>query len=148
MEPFELGVMLERLDAFLWEGEPMNLKRVLFAFFVLLALSLNFGFFYGDIDNAAHHSVFELFGAIVINLIATVLKFGERSHIGALLLASSLVADVGLLAAAAVMAYAHHVAAAHAAHFVALEVSLAGGALLANIVSVTLMVIEASTLRR
>ncbi len=125
----------------------MNLNRVFFAFFVLLALSLNYGFFVGDMDNPEHHSVYELFGAVVINLIATVLKFGERSHIGALLLASSLVADVGLLAAAAVMGYATHVAG-NPAVWTPLEVSLAGGALTANIVSVTLMVIEASTLRR
>ena len=126
----------------------MSLQRVFFAFFVLLALSLNFGFFVGDMDNPAHHSVYELFGAIVINLIATILKFGERSHIGALLLASSLVADVGLLAAAAVMGYAGYVAVANTSVYVATEVSLAGGALVANIVSVTLLVIEAATLRR
>jgi len=126
----------------------MSIQRVLFAFFVILALSLNFGFFIGDIDNPAHHSVYELFGAVVISLIATVLKFGERSQIGALLLASSLVADVGLLAAAAVMGYANHVADLPGSSFVVTEVSLAGGALVANIVSVTLMIIEASTLRR
>ncbi len=125
----------------------MNLQRVFFAFFVLLALSLNYGFFVGDMDNPAHHSAYELFGAIVINLIATVLKFGERSHIGSLLLASSLVADVGLLGAAAAMGYATHVAG-NPAVWTPLEVSLAGGALSANIVSVALMVIEASTIRR
>jgi len=126
----------------------MSLQRVLFAFFVILALSLNFGFFVGEIGNAAHHSPYELFAAIVISLIATVLKFGERSHIGALLLASSLVADVGLLAAAAVMGYANHVADVPAVEFVVTEVSLAGGALIANIISVVLMIIESSTLRR
>jgi len=30
----------------------MSLQRVFFAFFVLLALSMNFGFFYGQTDNA------------------------------------------------------------------------------------------------
>ncbi len=126
----------------------MSLNRVLFAFFVILALSLNFGFFVGDIGVRAYHSLYELFGAIVISLIATVLKFGERSHIGALLLASSLVADVGLLGSAAVMGYANHVAIGNSVTFVATAVSLSGGALIANIVSVTLMIIEASTLRR
>jgi len=145
IEPFGkriAGGFFEEVDDF------MSMQRVLFAFFVILALSLNFGFFIGDIGNPAYHSAYELFAAIVISLIATVLKFGERSHIGALLLASSLVADVGLLAAAVVMGYANHVADVHTAAFVATEVSLSGGALVANIVSVILMIIEASTLRR
>ncbi|EAU54838.1 DUF6394 family protein [Mariprofundus ferrooxydans] len=126
----------------------MSLQRVFFAFFVLLALSMNFGFFYGQIDNAIHHNLYELFGAIVINLIATILKLGERSHFGSLMLASSLVADAGLLAAAMVLGYANHVSGNVTPEFVAVAVSLSGGALVANIVSVTLMVIEAATLRR
>lgn len=39
----------------------------------------HFGFFIGDIANPALHSVYELFAAIVISLIATVLKFGDRT---------------------------------------------------------------------
>jgi len=35
----------------------MNLEKVIFAFFVVLALTLNFGFFFGDIDNQDHHPV-------------------------------------------------------------------------------------------
>lgn len=67
----------------------MNLEKVVFGFFILLALTLNFGFFYGEIDNPQHHDVYELFAALVVSLIATVLKFGERTQIGAVLLASS-----------------------------------------------------------
>jgi len=63
-----------------------------------------------------------------------------------LLLAGSLVADVGLISAAKVMGYANHIAGNVTPEYIASAVSLAGGALLANIVSVTLMVIEASTL--
>ena len=80
----------------------MNREKVIFAFFIILALTLNFGFFIGDIDNAAHHNSYELFAAIVVNLIATVLKFGDRTHLGAVLLATSLVADLQLIAAAIV----------------------------------------------
>lgn len=57
----------------------MNLEKVTFAFFIILALTLNFGFFIGDIDNAVHRSVYELFAAIVVSLIATIMKFGDRS---------------------------------------------------------------------
>ncbi|MET0183976.1 MAG: DUF6394 family protein [Achromobacter sp.] len=62
----------------------MNLEKVVFGFFIVLAATLNFGFFIGDIDNPVHHEVWELFAAIAINLIATILKFGDRTQIGAL----------------------------------------------------------------
>lgn len=71
----------------------MNLERVIFGFFIVLALTLNFGFFYGEIDNPEHHGIVELFLVIIVNLIATCLKLGDRSQIGAVLLATSLVAD-------------------------------------------------------
>jgi len=72
----------------------MNLEKVVFGFFIVLALTLNFGFFTGDIDNPAHHHAFELFAALVVSLIASVLKFGDRTHLGAIFLATSLVADL------------------------------------------------------
>ena len=74
----------------------MNLEKVVFGFFVLLAATLNFGFFIGDIDDPALHNAYELFAAVVVNLIATVLKFGDRTQIGAVHLATSLVADLQL----------------------------------------------------
>ncbi|MEQ9737453.1 MAG: DUF6394 family protein, partial [Algiphilus sp.] len=87
----------------------MNTEKVIFGFFVLLALTLNFGFVLGDIDNPAHHHPFELFAALVVSLIATVLKLGDRTQIGAFLLASSLVADLQLIAAAIVWGLGVHV---------------------------------------
>ena len=127
----------------------MNLEKVVFSFFIVLALTLNFGFFLGDIDNPAHHNVYELFAAIVVNLVATVLKFGERTQMGTVLLATSLVADLELIAAALVWALAEHVSGAGVTGSVmAVIISLAGGALLANTVSVVLLVVEISMLRR
>ena len=78
----------------------MNLEKVIFGFFIVFAATLNFGFFIGEIDNPVHHDIYELFAAVVVNLIATVLKFGDRTQIGAIHLATSLVADLQLLAAA------------------------------------------------
>ena len=52
----------------------MNREKVAFAFFIVLALTVNFGFFMGDIDNPEHHNVFEFFAAMVVSLIATVLN--------------------------------------------------------------------------
>ena len=127
----------------------MNLEKVVFGFFILLALTLNFGFFIGELTDPDQHNVYEFFAALVVNLIATVMKFGERTHLGALLLASSLVADLQLIAAAVVWGMALHVwDGGMSAPVVASIVSLAGGALLANVVSVTLLIVETVSLQR
>ena len=119
----------------------MNLEKVIFGFFILLALTLNFGFVLGDIDEPSHHHAYELYAAIIVSLIATVLKFGDRSHMGAVLLATSLVADLQLLMAV-------HVYGSTDAAIIASVVSLAGGALLANLASGVLLIIETAALRR
>ena len=127
----------------------MNLEKVIFGFFIVLALTLNFGFFLGDIDNPAHHDIIELFLAIIGNLIATGLKLGDRSQIGAVLLATSLVADLQLLAAAVVWSMAVHVTGSGLdSSVMATIVSLSGGALIANVVSVIMLVTETLMLRR
>jgi hypothetical protein len=127
----------------------MNLEKVVFGFFIVLAATLNFGFFIGDIDQPMHHHIYELFAAIVVNLIATVLKFGDRTQIGAVHLSTSLVADLQLIAAACVYAYAVHVTGEGMTPEVTTSiVSLSGGALFANIVSVVLLIVETVMLRR
>jgi hypothetical protein len=127
----------------------MNLEKVVFAFFIVLALTVNFGFFVGDFDNPDHHHVFELYVAVVVNLVATVLKFGDRTHMGAVLLAASLVADLHLIAAAVVWGMAPYMYdTADATAVLGIVVSLSGGALIANIVSVVLLLAETVTLRR
>jgi len=127
----------------------MNPEKVVFGFFIVLALTLNFGFFLGDIDDPAHHHVYELFAVVVVNLVATLLKFGDRTQMGAVLLATSLVAVLQLLAAALVWALAVHVTGSGLTPTVmASIVSLSGGAMLANVISVVLLVIETVMLRR
>ncbi len=127
----------------------MNMSKVVFGFFVLLALTLNFGFFIGEIDNPDHHNVYELFAALVVGLIATVMKLGERSQMSAMLLASSLVVDLHLIAAALVWAIAVHVTDVGLTPAVmATIVSLSGGALLANLLSVVLLTLETAGFSR
>ena len=127
----------------------MNLEKVIFAFFSILALTLNYGFFIGDLDDPTHHNVYELFAALIVSLIATIMKFGDRAHIGALLLATSLVADLQLIAAALVWGYVVYVTESSLEPSVmASIVSLSGGALLANLTSVILLVVETVTFRR
>ena len=127
----------------------MNLEKVIFGFFVLLAATLNFGFFIGDISNPDVHNIYELFAALAVSLIATVLKFGDRTQIGAVHLATSLVADLQLIAAVVVWVWAEEISAAGTTvSSTASVVSLSGGALLANIVSVVLLLTETVTFHR
>lgn len=124
----------------------MNLEKVAFGFFIVLAMTLNFGFFIGDIGNPEYHHAYELYAAIVVNLIATVLKFGDRTQIGAIHLSTSLVADLQLIAAAIIWA-AFGGEQMTTSTMVSI-VSLSGGAFLANVTSVILLIIETIMLRR
>ncbi len=126
----------------------MNAEKVVFAFFILLALTFNFGFVLGDIDNADHHNVYELYAALVVSLVATVMKFGDRTHVGAVLLATSLVADLQLIMAAVVWGYAVNFSETGLdAAMMASIVSLSAGALLSNITSVVLLILETMMVR-
>src|SRR3982750_1679827 len=125
------------------QEDRVNLEKVVFGFFVVPPATLNFGFFIGDIDDPALHNPYELFAAVVVNLIATVLKFGDRTQIGAVHLATRLVADLQLLAAPLASGFAAYISTnGLSAAATASIVSLSGGALLANVVSVVLLVVE------
>lgn len=117
----------------------MNLEKVVAGFFIILAMTLNFGFFYGDMADMSHHSKYELFAAIVVNLIATTLKLGDKTQMGSVLLATSLVADIQLIAAATVWTVGVYVTTMDA-EMSSVVISLAGGALVANITSVILYI--------
>lgn len=117
----------------------MNLDKVISGFFIILAMTLNFGFFYGDMHTIESHSKYELFTAIIVNLIATILKLGDKTQVGSVLLATSLVADIQLIAAATVWTVAVYGSGMNS-EIMAVIVSLSGGALLANLTSVALYV--------
>lgn len=127
----------------------MNLEKVVFAFFIILAATLNFGFVIGEIDNPLHHNLWEFFVAFVVNIVATVLKFGDRTQVGAMHLATSLVAVLQLAAAALVWTLAPPAdGGGLAADTVTSIVSLSAGALLANIISVVILIVETTLQRR
>ena len=127
----------------------MNLERVVFGFVIILALSFTFSFVMGDIDNPAHHNVWILTIAILINLIATGLKLGDRSQVGALLLASSLVADVLLVTARIVWVIAEkETSLGPSTESMVNIVSLSGGALVASTVSIVILVGDTLISRR
>ncbi|RBP48329.1 DUF6394 family protein [Arenicella xantha] len=126
----------------------MNFEKVVFAFFIILALSLNFGFFLGEISESTHHHPYELFAALFISLICTVMKFGDRTHFGSTVLASSLVVDGLLITAAITWALATTDGRVISPMAMASITSLAGGALMANLISVILLIIETGQIRK
>jgi hypothetical protein len=124
----------------------LNLEKVIFGFFIVLAATLNFGFVLGDPANPEHHHLWEFFAAFVVNVIATALKFGDRTQIGAIHLATSLVAVLQLAAAALVWFFAPP-GPLDVGTTVSI-VSLSAGAALANMVSVVILIAETISLRR
>ena len=83
-----------------------------------------------------------------INLIATALTFDDRTHLGAVHLATSLVADLQLTGATVVWVYSSQISSEGlTAGATAGVVSLSGRALLANLISVGLLVTETESFR-
>ena len=109
----------------------MDWGKVVYVFFTLMSLTSTAGFLY-------EHTAVALFVAASLNLVSTILKLGVRNLLSAELLASSLVADLHLIPA-----------------FIYLElignmqwaIALAIGALIANIFSMALVLIESSKTR-
>ncbi len=126
----------------------MNMEKVVFGFFVVFAATLNFGFFIGDMTDVRAHNIYELYAAVVVNVIAVILKFGDRTQIGALHLATSLVAVIQLIAATVVWVSVNAGDGEIGVHAMSSVVSLSGGALLANLVSLALLVGETLSYQR
>jgi putative Ca2+/H+ antiporter (TMEM165/GDT1 family) len=126
----------------------MSLEKVFFGFFVLFAATLNFGFFVGGMSDPAQHSSIELYAALIVNVFALVIKLGDRTQLGAVHLATSLVAVLQLTVSAVLYALNSLGGQTLSAHTTATIVSFSGGALFANVVSVVLLVIETASFRR
>ena len=127
----------------------MNLEKVVFGFFVILALALNLGFVVGEPDNAGHHNVWLLFTALMVGLITTGLKLGDRSHLGAIVLAASLVSNVLLMIALSMWAVTEGgMDRPPAPEMMVTIVSMAYGALAANLTSVAILVSDTLISRR
>ena len=127
----------------------MNLERVVFGFFIILALALNLGFVAGEIDNPLHHDPWLLFAALIVGLITSGLKLGDRSQLGALVLAASLVANLLLMVAVSAWAVSETGMEQTASPAMMVTVvSLAYGALAANVVSVAVLVSDTLMSRR
>ncbi len=127
----------------------MNLEKVVFGFFIVLAATLNFGFVYGDIGVPQYHHAWEFVAAFAVNIVATILKFGDRTQVGAIHLATSLVALLQFAAAALVWFFAvPGLNGTMTPATVASVVSLSAGALFANVISVVILIVETTMQRR
>jgi len=109
----------------------LNWTKVLHVFFTLMSLTTIAGFLY---DNNA----IALFIAGSVNIISTLLKIGVKNLLAAELLASSLVADLHLIPAFFMIQFMNDLTT---------SVALAIGALLANLFSVSLVLVESSKYR-
>jgi hypothetical protein len=126
----------------------MNFERVVFGFFIILTLSLNAAFVAGGIESTAHHNVWILTFTIIANLVAIGLKLGDRSQTGALLLASGLVAGFLLITARVVWIVAEPDGSGPGPGAMADIVSIARGALVANIIATVILVGDTLLSRR
>jgi hypothetical protein len=109
----------------------MDWGKVIYIFFALMSLTTTVGFLYENNETA-------LFIAASINLISTLLKIGVKNILSAELFASSLVADLHLIPAFLFLVIANNQTMA---------ISLAIGAIVANIFSLALVLIEAAKAR-
>jgi len=86
-----------------------------------------------SVSYIAHPSIYELITAVTLNLIATILKIGARGLLNVEYLATSIVADIHLIPALII----------NETGDIAESVSLVWGAVVANIISIVIMLIEA-----
>ena len=105
----------------------MDWGKVIYIFFALMSLTTTVGFLYEQNEVA-------LFIAASINLISTLLKIGVKNILSAELFASSLVADLHLIPAFLFLQISNNTVMA---------ISLAIGAIVANVFSLALVLIEA-----
>ena len=106
----------------------MDWGKVTYIFFSLMSLTTTAGFLYEP-------NTIALFVAAGVNVISTILKLGVKNLLAAELLASSLVAYLHLIPAFLVLTFTNDLP---------LTISLAIGAVVANIFSIALALIESA----
>ncbi len=108
----------------------MNWGKVIYIFFALMSLTTTAEFLYDKNEIA-------LFVAASINLVSTLLKIGVKNLLSAELFASSLVADLHLIPAFVILQVSENAMLSY-------SLALAIGAVIANIFSLALVLIESS----
>jgi hypothetical protein len=116
------------LKKYFYKRIKMDWGKVTYIFFSLMSLTTTAGFIYEP-------NAIALFIAAGVNVISTILKLGVKNLLSAELLASSLVADLHLIPAFMVLTFMNNVT---------LAISLAIGAVVANVFSIALALIESA----
>lgn len=111
----------------------MDWGKVTYIFFALMSLTTTAGFLYEQNEIA-------LFIAASVNLISTFLKIGVKNILSAELFASSLVADLHLIPSFIILQVSQ-------SGNIKVVMALAIGAIIANIFSLALVLIESSKIR-
>ncbi len=106
----------------------MDWGKVIYTFFTLMSLTTTAGFLY-------EQNAVTLFIAASINVVSTLLKIGVKNILAAELFASSLVADLHLIPAFLFIQLEYNLK---------LAIALAIGAVVANIFSMALVLVEAA----
>ncbi len=106
----------------------MDWGKVIYTFFTLMSLTTTAGFLY-------EQNAVTLFIAASINVVSTLLKIGVKNILAAELFASSLVADLHLIPAFLFVQLDYNLK---------LAIALAIGAVVANVFSMALVLVEAA----
>ena len=109
----------------------MDWCKTAYIFFSLMSLTTTVGFIYEPYMIA-------LILAVIVNIISTLLKIGVKHSLSTQLLASSFVADLHLIPALIIFIYT-------TSHF--LSIALAVGAVVANLYSIALVLIESAKIK-
>lgn len=117
----------------------MNLKEVMYGFFLLLALTTNFSLFYSFNGSFSFLSSIYLGITIFFNLIVILKKIGDYHYLGGVFLSTSLVAFIQLFLAG-LIAMAGFYDETFYQEGSTLAISFCGGALIANGLSVLMYV--------
>jgi len=117
----------------------MKNSYILFNTVIIFALTLNVGFVYGDADTPTLHHHYEYYAVVVMNIIAMIMKFGDESEQGQMLLSTSIVAVIQLLVGAFVWGVAESSFGLEAIETLHIVLGMSIGALVANLISVSIV---------
>lgn len=117
----------------------MNKNPLFFNSIIIFALTLNVGFVYGGMDDVSSHHVNEYFVVLLMNIVAMVIKFGDDTEQGKLLLSTSIVAVIQLIAGSILWGVGSSTFGWNEVETLHSVLGMAVGALTANLISVYLI---------
>jgi len=123
----------------------MKNRYILFNTVIIFALTLNVGFVYGDPNMLSLHHHYDYYAVLVMNILAMIMKFGDESEQGQMLLSTSIVAVIQLLIGAFVWGVSESSFGLTEVETLHIVLGMSIGALVANLISV--LIVLAKTLK-